>query len=252
MKSQNIIFYFVCCFLFIQFSCDVFKKHDRNASIENNMYLNKEDSSFYKRVQYIEKSVGVLSLKYHNTYDYDNIEILNKDKTVYVSLSYKENYIKIHGKLFKLFGASFNKYIDSNLTAFSPKNFNPELQIIQFECTKTSGNYWEVFINKGKTLKKLIRKDTNTFLFEDWKTHFYSIMTVYDKYNPLRIHPNETSDIVNIEDKENIIFCISEIDGDWVKLQCIDACGIVCDKSISGWVKWTDGKKILIEMYYSC
>lgn len=184
-----------------------------------------------------------------------DFEILNEDNTVYATLNLSLDKIIIQGKHFSL-----NEFANDNSLRsqyqFFPKEFFPDQSIIQFEYASLTNDVAEIFINKEQDKKKKIKLSAGIFKAELWKEHLVGCMIDFNvKINHIRAEMLDNSKSLGYENSgEDYIFVISEIVGDWVKIECAEICDYPCSsgKKYDGWIKWKDGNKLLIRLLYSC
>lgn len=182
-------------------------------------------------------------------------EILNDDNTVYATLNLSLDKIIIQGKHYSL-----NEFANDNSFRsqyqFFPKEFFPDQSIIQFEYASLTNDFAEIFINKEQSKKKKIKLRADIFKVESWKDHLVGCMIDFNvKINPIRAEIIDNSKSLGYENSgEDYIFVISEIVGDWVKIECAEICDYPCSsgKKYDGWIKWKAGNKLLIRLLYSC
>lgn len=109
---------------------------------------------------------------------------------------------------------------------------------------------------KSRAKKKKIKLSTDIFKAESWKEHLVGCMIDFNvKINPIRAEMLDNSKSLGYENSgEDYIFVISEIVGDWVKIECAEICDYPCSsgKKYDGWIKWKGGNKLLIRLLYSC
>lgn len=184
-----------------------------------------------------------------------DFEILNEDNTIYATLNLSLDKIIIQGKHFSL-----NEFANDNSLRsqyqFFPKEFFPDQSIIQFEYASLTNDVAEIFINKEHSKKKKIKLSTHIFKVESWKKHIVGCMIDFDvKINPIRAKILDNSKSLGYENSgEDYIYVISEIVGDWAKIECAEICDYPCSsgKKYDGWIKWKAGNKLLIRLLYSC
>jgi hypothetical protein len=184
-----------------------------------------------------------------------DFEILNEDNTVYATLNLSSDKITIQGKQFSL-----NEFANDNSVRskyrFFPKEFFPDQSIIQFEFVCLDKDIAEIFISKEHGEKKIIKLNGGNFKSELWRAHLLGCMIDFDvKNNPIREKMLDSSKSVGYEKSgEDYVFVISEIVGEWVKIECAEICDYPCNsgKKYDGWIKWKEGDKLLIRLLYSC
>jgi hypothetical protein len=142
--------------------------------------------------------------------------------------------------------------------------YKPDYGIAQYVCLRKLTHCYEVLVNGSE---KMYIPNNEAYKLFTWSQYL-------DK-KPLRVgrkedkgkeftfytEPDIKSDVVTISDTL-IRFCVLRVNVDWVEVQ-VD-CGSLDDKSTegylckdfihrcpyrSGWFKWRDGNKLLIEIY---
>jgi len=184
-----------------------------------------------------------------------DFEILNEDNTVYATLNLSSDKIILQGKQFSL-----NEFANDNSFRsqfqFFPKEFFPDQSIILFEYASLKNDVAEIFINKEQSKKKKIKLGSDIFKTESWKEHLVECMIDFNvKINPIMAEVLDNSKSLGYENSgEDYIYVISEIVGDWVKIECAEICDYPCSsgKEYDGWIKWKAGDKLLIRLLYSC
>ena len=128
---------------------------------------------------------------------------------------------------------------------------NPDYFRLAFECTDTTREYYKVWLNEedftfiNKTDKSFKKQSLNDFILR-WTASPMGL-DFNRKSNPLKRNPNEQSEIISQElpnkykiwNAESII-----IKGNWMKVKTIT--------DEVGWIKWREGKKLFIRMYFAC
>ena len=172
---------------------------------------------------------GVTIVSYSDTTRLKN-SIINSMKENYIH-SYKE--YENRGILPKISIRSFDDGYDSPLIVFDAKK---------------QGENYQVFVNgewKGIKYPKPL-------VYKKWSEFILTVNVGISSISPLRTTKGNGSDI--IDDYEKYSYKVVKVDGDWLQVQCWSDCeGCPDDGSIiKGWVKWTNGDKLLIELYYIC
>lgn len=75
------------------------------------------------------------------------------------------------------------------------------------------------------------------------------------KDNFIRKANSDNSPSIGYEySEESVTFSISEIKGDWIKIECVDFCDTPCkfEEKYNGWIKWKKGNDLLIRLLYAC
>lgn len=122
---------------------------------------------------------------------------------------------------------------------------------LAFECVDATGKYYKVRLNE--TEFGWIKKTDNTFKKESIKDFVLSWtmepmgLDFNREINPLREKPKDSGEIIQNQELSKYKIWQAEaleMKGDWLKIKTI--------KGEIGWIKWRDGKKVLIRMYYLC
>ena len=134
--------------------------------------------------------------------------------------------------------------------------FNPWLWInseeyfqLAFECTDTSGAYYKVLLtNKDFAFINKKNKDFKKQSIASFVKEWTSIGFDFDRSaNPLRQSANDNSKIIKHKDQDKYKIWQGEsieVKGDWIKVKTV--------KDEVGWVRWRQGKKVLIRLYFAC
>ncbi len=202
---------------------------------------------------FIGGSEGIVS--FNNTGQYNTRGtgfIYNSDGSIYAKISFSKGTLEVASTKIDLFEVN-SENLDKKISGFNPKEFYPEIgAIIQFVCTNQTSDHFEVIVDKDKSIRKLIKRDSEVFGFQTWEEHLFTGFIGFDKKaNPLRKDPYDTSESIHLV--KEYAFNVVEIKDDWIKLICDTVC-LPCkeDESIEGWVQWKMGNYMIIKMYYVC
>ncbi|NME67996.1 hypothetical protein [Flammeovirga aprica] len=219
------------------------QERDHRASLD---YLNQ--SIEYPFIT--EKNIdGLCFITLSNNFDYYQNPILLTDKDNQQIASIE--FVDTLGIITTFKGRQFRSYDNSN--PFKPWLWvdNPDYLRLTFECTDSIGNFYKVRLNESefawikKTDENFKKETIENFVLkwtsEPMKLDFNRLI------NPLKKEPK--SDSENIDNPEQGKYKIweatsLEIFGDWIKIKTI--------MDEIGWIKWRDGNKVLIRMYYAC
>lgn len=118
-----------------------------------------------------------------------------------------------------------------------------ENQELSLRCLAKDEKYYKVQIDDSKV--GLIDRDEKGVMFQSWEEHIMSVFAIgFDEQsNPLRQQPSEKSEVLYYDHNE--FYHPSQIKGEWLQLKW----GSEGDWQY-GWVKWTDGEKLVIELFY--
>ena len=194
--------------------------------------------------------VGILSYTALESYSKDTgtrIEILNLDGSVYCTIRLEEEAVTFEG------GEGISVENTQRLLEeyqFNPRLFYPEYELMEFVVLNISDDHYYISIDSGSN-EKMVRKDKGHFIYNSWEDYIQTKYLSFDpEENPIRVAPNDSSEIVY--PYNDYFFKAIEVQGNWIKIECNDDCKI-CDKGkLAGWIKWRDGKKLLVSTGSVC
>jgi hypothetical protein len=157
---------------------------------------------------------------------------------------------------------------DEGLDLICPKFFAPEYSILNFVCLDSSSTSYKV-LSGYSTVKYLKRVDAAEFMsWHDYVLSSFGIrrLTSNDgaelSNQPLKREPFQQSPTLKIPAGFEM-FCPMEIKEDWVKIKydcfynleqnphegepCHNFIG-ECEKPLTGWMRWRDGNRLLIDI----
>jgi len=254
MKKTIFFIVITLCLIYCLNSCNGRQPESRN--VNQDIFLHKSSSvnTFPDSIEIFFQSKGVVSFMFSDENSIRKFKILNKDGSLYAMVDFALDEINIDGEKFKLTQFATDKSLMRKLD-FAPKEFYPELSVIQFEYTEVKGDLAEIIVNKDKLISKYIEINPG-FKIEDWRKHLTGCMIDFNKRtNIIREKPGEKFKSLNYESSENdLIFIIKEIKGNWVKIECSEICDCNCNsgKKYDGWIKWKNQDKLIIRLLYSC
>jgi hypothetical protein len=135
---------------------------------------------------------------------------------------------------------------------FRPFAFHPGYFLLVLRCTETPDNFFEVVVNEESGLRKYVRANDPVLKLETWDKFVLSVFAVtFDqKANPILQAPNGQPNTVAIPSDAN--FRPVETDGDWLKIRW-DAAADPAGKPKpigSGWIRWKNAGKLLVDFSY--
>jgi hypothetical protein len=99
---------------------------------------------------------------------------------------------------------------------------------------------------------KLIRKG-KYMEYLSWPDYILRYFVTTTEANPLREKPDQTANKIKNLNYTDLNFRCTIISGDWVKVTCNKDCeGCPDGIQISGWIKWRENNKVIIEQYFTC
>jgi hypothetical protein len=136
---------------------------------------------------------------------------------------------------------------------FIPFEFYKDYYVLKFELADRRNDSLWVYTDKKMSIKKKLLADKRMFLIENWKDFFIGSMIDFDyELNPLKKYPNENTGVLKNVDYNNIVFEIIDVKNDWINIKCSERCGYSCENKISGWIKWNNGKDVIIKFSSTC
>jgi len=133
---------------------------------------------------------------------------------------------------------------------FRPFAFHPDYFILNLKCVGEDKNRYEVVVNEETGLKKFVKKEDRTLRFETWEELIPTLFAVGFKKeeNPLRDIPNGKLKVVELPNE--VIFHPIKVEKDWLKVSWEDPKKNKGKDENSGWIRWKENQKILIEFFY--
>lgn len=160
---------------------------------------------------------------------------------------------------------SINMSGDEKAIDIYSKFYKPDYGIMHFICLQATDKYYKVIVSYG-TIKYLPK--SKGYQFVNWTNYIMQSFGVrrnrskIESHQPLRISPTANADTLSIPGKYEM-FCPVEVKGDWVKVRfdCFynddnnkhedESCQSYiseCKDPVTGWLKWRDGNKVLIDI----
>ena len=142
---------------------------------------------------------------------------------------------------------------NDNSNPFKPRFFgsNPDYFSLIFDCTKTTDKYYQVIVDQNTNETGFIKKEDSLFKFEtvlEYVNEWTTLGFDFDRtQNPLRQEPFDNSTVISNDDQKKYRIWRAEkieMKGDWLKVKTKD--------KEEGWVKWRQGDKIIIRLYFAC
>ncbi|QLE01284.1 hypothetical protein HX109_06775 [Galbibacter sp. BG1] len=126
---------------------------------------------------------------------------------------------------------------------------NPEYFRLSFECIDMTSDHYVIKLNDNELgYIELENRDFKKESIEDFVKGWTVFRFDFDRSrNALREEPKENGIIIPNPNADKFKIWtggVLEMKGDWLKIKTV--------KDEVGWVKWKDGHKVLIRMYYAC
>ncbi|REJ78296.1 MAG: hypothetical protein DWQ47_02205 [Acidobacteria bacterium] len=171
----------------------------------------------------------------------DTVRIYNKGGAVWYEFSYYDE-------------AAFDE-LESINTDFRPFSFHPDYLVLAMRVVGEDSALYEVVVNEESDLRKFVRKNDPVLKYEEFGEHLKTVYAIdFDtQKNPVLSQPD--GEPVMIEYSKVRIFKPEEADGDWVKIswQLAEASAGNAESIAmqnEGWIRWKDGSKMIVEIYY--
>ena len=199
-------------------------------------------------------SEGVLLPPNGDIFWEDTVSVLNQNGSEYAKIWADKNGISIveysdTTGVRKAIIESATSINNEALPKISIRSFDDgyDSPLMVFDAKELGENY-QVFVNgewKGVKYSKPL-------VYKKWSEFILTVSLGISPISPLRMAKGNGYDIVDGYEKYS--YEVVRLDGDWLQVQCWSDCeGCPDDGSIiKGWVKWKDGNKLLIELYYIC
>lgn len=194
----------------------------------------------------IENTIGVITLndERKESDSKDVVQIYNQNGSLWYEFSFDDD--------------SDRKFDGSNQD-FQPFAFHQDYFLLALKCVGVDANRYEVVVNESTGLRKYVRKNDQTFLFQTWEDHILHLTFVgFDQAtNPLMNAPTLRGRRVRPpKDITDVFFQPVEIKGNWVKVSWdLSESGrtkVTAPKIRYGWIRWKENNTIIIERFYFC
>jgi hypothetical protein len=135
---------------------------------------------------------------------------------------------------------------------------NPEVLWLEynsfiFRCKSLADDWVEIIVN-NETGKNLWLKKSEVAKFSNWETYLqgmFGVARLSDQNQKIRKQPSDSSEEIKYSGGD--CFQVKSMNGDWIEIYTAE----YCDESYtdsktkikSGWIKWRQGNKLLIEYH---
>jgi len=122
-----------------------------------------------------------------------------------------------------------------------------------FRCLTKTDNWFEIIVNNENGETYWIKK-TETTKFKNWEEYLKDMFGVARLSSfPQKIKTEPTEDLQEIKYQGTDCFAVKSMKGDWIEITTPD----YCDENFtdsktqikSGWIKWRQGNKLIIEYF---
>ncbi|MDB5012478.1 MAG: hypothetical protein JWQ25_680 [Daejeonella sp.] len=149
---------------------------------------------------------------------------------------------------------SLNSKVSNSWLA--PEGLWLDYSIFTFRCSRKLGNWCEVYVNNANHAKFWIKLNRN-LLYHNWTKYLATQATWIGKraeYSvSVKAFPTENSKTIKMMEKDDC-FVVLQVKGDWMKIQTSEV--LDCSSSKfpvrSGWIRWRNNNKLLVEYGLIC
>jgi hypothetical protein len=188
------------------------------------------------QVSTTSNSVGLIVLS-KNYGDKDFIQLYNEDGSVWYRFSF-------------YYDDSDGKFEYAN-AEFQPFAFHPDYFLLALKCVRREVGRYQVIVNEETGLRKYAKAGDPSLRFERWEDHMLTLFSVgFDrKVNPVRETPHGR---VKTVVQREVSFQPVAVRGEWLRVKW-EASRRASKEGLryaSGWVRWKQGQRLLIELFY--
>ena len=133
---------------------------------------------------------------------------------------------------------------------------NPEILLLDysqfvFRCLAVQDNWLKVMVN-NETGETLWLKKSDLTTFSDWESYLkemFGVARLPDQQQKIRSLPTDNSDEIIYSGQD--CFQVKSMKEDWIEIFTADYCDETDSKAKvkSGWIKWRQGNKLLIDYF---
>lgn len=123
-----------------------------------------------------------------------------------------------------------------------------------FRCKSTTTDWLQLVVNNESGLTLWIKrtKTTSYLTWEDYLKNASLVERLNESKQKIRRIPDNSGEEIRYEGQD--CFQVKSLKGDWIEIFTPDHCDEVDPKNKvkSGWIKWRDRNKLIIDYYTSC
>jgi len=181
-----------------------------------------------------EIGIGIVSINFDENTKiefYENIDLKKKLKTVEFFNDESINSWNI-------------KNLENHKNWLQPESMWLDYGLFKFRCKTKKKDRYEVYVSGSQTMWIKVKNYTDYFSWEDYLKNMFSIERSDKKTQFIYSRPFTKSAKIK---SENDCFEVKQMQNEWIKVETAGHCE--SEKRISGWIKWRDGNRILINYY---
>jgi hypothetical protein len=133
----------------------------------------------------------------------------------------------------------------------NPESLVPESYSFILRCVSETNDWFEIIVNDDTGLTMWLRK-SDSCIFMTWETYLqgmYGIERLPDLYQKIKVSPNKNSKEIKYTGQD--CFQVNSMDGEWIEIFTAPYCDeddLENNPRIeSGWIRWREGNKLLID-----
>ena len=189
----------------------------------------------------------------------DSIPIFNKNGSLYAKLLKQNEVINIHYfenqidlKNNKTLKNIYPYYYNDNSKYNAPiqniiiRAYYPDYGVFVIDANKSNNNEYEVYINgEWKIIKD------NNLLYKKWEEFIKDVLIKLP--DNISLYSQKHTKSKKIKTQKDLSYRVLQVVGDWIKIECNENCEDCNHKhKTKGWVKWKNGNKLIVYLYYVC
>lgn len=137
-------------------------------------------------------------------------------------------------------------------TGIYPKLYKFDYNLFHFVVVDSINGWFQVE-QDSRTGKLCWFKESELFKYHTWEEHLYQAVSVrWDEHPIVYDSPSLQANTFNIQFRNDFIHCVS-VQGDWMLVSYYGKkYGKPLEQPYSGWIRWRDGVRIKIRLYWLC
>ena len=210
-----------------------------NTPLPPTQITQEASASVQEKFPDIGNTIGLIVLNKQGHTKEDFIQFYNQDGSLWYKFTYY--YDESDGKF---------EYANDN---FRPFAFHVDYFVLALKCVGKKNGRYEVIVNEETGLRKHVKADDPALKLETWEEHILNVFAVTFNQvdNPLFDAPSGQVKKAVLSNAEPFFHPV-EIKGEWLKVKWETTDGTERKQSNydSGWIRWKDGKSLLVELFY--
>lgn len=145
------------------------------------------------------------------------------------------------------------RHLEKNKEWLKPEILWLDYSSFVFRCLKVKDNWLKIIVNNENGSTLWLRKSDLT-IFKDWETFLeamFGVSRLPNEKQKIKTLPNDNSEEIKYQGQD--CFQVKSMKGDWIEIFTADYCdeGYTDSKTKikSGWIRWRQGNKLLIDFF---